>query len=112
MKTSLFEIFKVGIGPSSSHTVGPMVAAGEFLSELGRKGLVLVVRRVEVGLYGSLALTGRGCLSTTRKSKKLRDWGTKRKSLLRLAGFAIQWLESPLRFLLFEFLNESRIAGR
>jgi L-serine dehydratase len=60
MKTSLFEIFKIGIGPSSSHTVGPMLAAGEFVSDLGRKGLVLDARRVEVDLYGSLALTGRG----------------------------------------------------
>jgi len=60
MKTSLFEIFKIGIGPSSSHTVGPMLAAGEFVSDLGRKGLVLDTRRVEVHLYGSLALTGRG----------------------------------------------------
>jgi L-serine dehydratase len=60
MKASLFEIFKVGIGPSSSHTVGPMRAAGEFVSELGGKGLLMTVRRVQVDLYGSLALTGRG----------------------------------------------------
>lgn len=59
MRTSLFEIFKIGIGPSSSHTVGPMMAAGEFVSELGGKGLVLDTTRVEIGLYGSLALTGR-----------------------------------------------------
>ncbi|WP_427966575.1 L-serine ammonia-lyase [Altererythrobacter sp.] len=60
MSVSLFELFKIGIGPSSSHTVGPMVAArrfGEFLSDnelLGR------VARVQVDLYGSLALTGKG----------------------------------------------------
>jgi L-serine dehydratase len=60
MKTSLFEIFKIGIGPSSSHTMGPMLAAGEFVSDLGRKGLVLDTLRVEVDLYGSLALTGQG----------------------------------------------------
>jgi L-serine dehydratase len=60
MRTSLFEIFKIGIGPSSSHTVGPMLAAGEFVSELGATGLVLYTTRVQIDLYGSLALTGRG----------------------------------------------------
>jgi L-serine dehydratase len=56
---SVFELFKIGIGPSSSHTVGPMVAAGRFLARLnhcrGRS-----VARIEVALYGSLALTGKG----------------------------------------------------
>jgi L-serine dehydratase len=60
LRTSLFEIFKIGIGPSSSHTVGPMRAAGEFVSELGGKALLMTVRRVQVDLYGSLALSGRG----------------------------------------------------
>jgi L-serine dehydratase len=60
VKTSLFEIFKIGIGPSSSHTVGPMLAANEFVSELGSRGLVVEVHRVQIDLYGSLALTGRG----------------------------------------------------
>jgi L-serine dehydratase len=59
-KTSLFDIFKIGIGPSSSNTVGPMRAAAEFVRELGPKGLILGVRRVQVDLYGSIALTGRG----------------------------------------------------
>ena len=49
MKTSLFEIFKIGIGPSSAHTMGPMLAAGEFVSDLGRKGLD---RAVILGLCG------------------------------------------------------------
>ena len=56
MQTSLFDLFKIGIGPSSSHTVGPMRAAGRFLHELE----VGSVERVLVELYGSLALTGRG----------------------------------------------------
>ena len=60
MKTSLFEIFKIGIGPSSSHTVGPMRAAADFVASLAGKGLLLQTRRVGVDLYGSLALTGRG----------------------------------------------------
>jgi L-serine dehydratase len=56
MQTSLFELFKIGIGPSSSHTVGPMRAAGRFVGGLD----LAAVERVRVELYGSLALTGRG----------------------------------------------------
>ena len=57
---SVFDIFKIGIGPSSSHTVGPMVAAGRFLTRLERLGLMGKVARVRATLYGSLAFTGRG----------------------------------------------------
>lgn len=60
MSLSVFDLFKIGIGPSSSHTVGPMVAAGRFVRELGDAGLLSEVRRVSCDLYGSLALTGRG----------------------------------------------------
>lgn len=60
MKTSLFEIFKIGIGPSSSHTVGPMRAALAFVAALERKNVLAGVRRVQTDLYGSLALTGHG----------------------------------------------------
>ncbi len=57
---SVFDIFKIGIGPSSSHTVGPMVAAARFLTRLERLGLLEQVERLRVVLYGSLAFTGRG----------------------------------------------------
>ncbi|MGA7625698.1 MAG: L-serine ammonia-lyase [Candidatus Acidiferrales bacterium] len=60
MKTSLFEIFKIGIGPSSSHTVGPMRAAYDFASGLETSATLPRVARIETELYGSLALTGRG----------------------------------------------------
>jgi L-serine dehydratase len=60
MNTSLFEIFKIGIGPSSSHTVGPMRAAREFSRSLERSGALRKVVRVTVELHGSLALTGKG----------------------------------------------------
>lgn len=60
MKTSFFELFKIGIGPSSSHTVGPMRAAREFVAQLHRQGPLTQVSRVRVELYGSLALTGKG----------------------------------------------------
>jgi L-serine dehydratase len=60
MSISIFDIFKVGIGPSSSHTMGPMRAAGQFIQDLERMSLLSQVVRVGVQLYGSLALTGRG----------------------------------------------------
>jgi L-serine dehydratase len=55
---SVFDIFKIGIGPSSSHTVGPMKAAGDFVSRLAEEGAQ--ASKVEVRLYGSLAFTGKG----------------------------------------------------
>jgi L-serine dehydratase len=63
MRTSVFDLFRVGIGPSSSHTCGPMRAARAFVVSLDRDGHLGSVRRVEVDLYGSLALTGRGHLT-------------------------------------------------
>ncbi|SEB45122.1 L-serine ammonia-lyase [Terriglobus roseus] len=58
--TSLFELFKIGIGPSSSHTVAPMRAALAFLRGLQRGKVFDRVTRVRIDLYGSLALTGIG----------------------------------------------------
>src|ERR1700761_4009976 len=60
MKTSIFDLFKIGIGPSSSHTVGPMRAARRFAAGLDDRGLLAQVARVKAELYGSLALTGVG----------------------------------------------------
>ena len=60
MPYSVFDLFKIGIGPSSSHTVGPMVAAGRFLTELKDQGLFDSVHRVSARLHGSLAFTGKG----------------------------------------------------
>ena len=60
MVASTFELFKIGVGPSSSHTMGPMTAAADFVARLARDGLMARVARVEVALYGSLALTGKG----------------------------------------------------
>ncbi|MBS0428391.1 MAG: L-serine ammonia-lyase, partial [Proteobacteria bacterium] len=60
MMLSAFDIFKVGIGPSSSHTVGPMRAALMFARSLAATGLLARVARVEVQLFGSLGATGRG----------------------------------------------------
>jgi len=61
MAVSVFDIFKIGIGPSSSHTVGPMRAASRFTEHwLEEKGLLDRIARVRGELYGSLAMTGRG----------------------------------------------------
>ncbi len=75
MNTSLFELFKIGIGPSSSHTVGPMRAALRFSRQLQSTGLLSRTASVNVDLYGSLALTGIG-------------HGTDRAILLGLLGEA------------------------
>src|SRR3981081_3075012 len=60
MSLSVFDIFKVGIGPSSSHTMGPMNAARSFVELLEARGLLDRTTQVSAQLYGSLALTGRG----------------------------------------------------
>ena len=78
MFLSIFDIFKIGIGPSSSHTMGPMVAAGRFLADL-REGAKKIpgagpVARLECRLHGSLAFTGKGHASD-------------RAVILGLAGF-------------------------
>ncbi|WP_435945364.1 L-serine ammonia-lyase [Dryocola sp. BD586] len=57
---SIFDMFKVGIGPSSSHTVGPMKAGKQFVDSLVEKGLLESTTRVAVDVYGSLSLTGKG----------------------------------------------------
>jgi len=60
MNLSVLEFFTIGIGPSSSHTVGPMRAARRFVTRLSEAGALEKTVRVEGHLYGSLALTGRG----------------------------------------------------
>jgi L-serine dehydratase len=64
MFLSIFDIFKIGVGPSSSHTMGPMVAAGRFLADLAEGSKKVPgagpVARLECRLHGSLAFTGKG----------------------------------------------------
>lgn len=57
---SIFDIFKIGLGPSSSHTVGPMKAAADFAHQLEQQQFLNQVHRIAVEVYGSLALTGQG----------------------------------------------------
>jgi L-serine dehydratase len=74
MTVSVFDLFKLGVGPSSSHTMGPMTAAGRFVGLLRERGVLERVARVETALFGSLALTGKG-------------HATDRAVILGLAGF-------------------------
>lgn len=60
MSISLFDLFSIGIGPSSSHTVGPMLAAHAFVQQLVTNNQLNNVSRIKIELYGSLALTGKG----------------------------------------------------
>jgi L-serine dehydratase len=60
MRTSIFDLFKIGIGPSSSHTMGPMRAARQFTVHLRKAELLRATARVKAELFGSLALTGIG----------------------------------------------------
>ncbi len=57
---SAFDIFKIGVGPSSSHTLGPWRAAQRFVQTLQQKNILIEVTEVRVLLYGSLAKTGKG----------------------------------------------------
>ena len=57
---SVFDMFKIGVGPSSSHTLGPWRAANLFIQSLEKKDLLSKVSRLEILLYGSLAKTGKG----------------------------------------------------
>jgi len=60
MSISVFDLFTIGIGPSSSHTVGPMRAARMFASKLAAAGTLSTASELTVHLYGSLGATGRG----------------------------------------------------
>ena len=60
MAVSVFDLFKIGIGPSSSHTVGPMLAAKRFTMQLAEVGLLSTTERLKIELFGSLGATGKG----------------------------------------------------
>ena len=84
MSLSVFDIFKIGIGPSSSHTMGPMRAAREFLLTLEAEGRLESIEQLSVRLYGSLALTGLG-------------HGTDRAILMGLTGADPETMRNALR---------------
>jgi L-serine dehydratase len=96
VNVSVFDLFKLGIGPSSSHTMGPMTAACRFLERLRSAGRLDATARMEVTLYASLALTGRG-------------HATDRAVILGLAGFQPRNLDPDAADLVVEAV---RGAGR
>jgi L-serine dehydratase len=87
---SIFDIFKIGIGPSSSHTVGPMKAAREFVSRVEKAGKI--PHKLEVRLYGSLAFTGKG-------------HGTDSAILLGLNGEAPETIDPDTELFLAQSVN-------
>jgi L-serine dehydratase len=102
VNTSLFELFKIGIGPSSSHTVGPMRAALRFTRELVSANLLENTAKVNVDLYGSLALTGIG-------------HGTDRAILLGLLGEAPDTVDPATvetKIAAIRSTNSLKLAGR
>lgn len=102
MNHSIFSLFRVGIGPSSSHTVGPMRAARLFAEHLQSQGLLNRVKRLKVELFGSLALTGLG-------------HGTDRAVLLGLEGHKPEEVSPDLvdeQVAIIRTRSELRLLGR
>lgn len=96
MAISVFEIFSVGIGPSSSHTVGPMKAAKLFLDSLIRKNLVENTATIKCDFYGSLGLTGKGHSSDTA-------------FLLGIQGFSPVTIDSDEIPLILDYVKKQKL---
>lgn len=79
---STFDLFSIGIGPSSSHTVGPMRAGNIFVTDLLEAGLLHKVHKIRISIYGSLALTGEGHMTPSGMFRIAIVWA--RHSLLTL----------------------------
>ncbi|TXD85824.1 L-serine ammonia-lyase [Mitsuaria sp. TWR114] len=98
MAVSVFDLFKIGIGPSSSHTVGPMRAARMFVQRLRHEGVLERTVRVATGLYGSLGATGKG-------------HGSDKAVLLGLAGHEPDTVDiESISGILDAIRNDKRIA--
>lgn len=111
MALSVFDLFKIGIGPSSSHTVGPMKAAAMFAGFLESQGLASQTVRIETKLYGSLSATGKGHGTDTAvilgleglmpdsidpDSIEPRLAAIRKEGVLQLAGkYPIKFVEKP-----------------
>src|ERR1700693_645597 len=123
MSLSVFDIFKVGIGPSSSHTMGPMRAAHEFALGLKRDGLLAATREIAVRLYGALAFTG--MVHATDRAAVAGNKGAERESVdpdsieptvqrirtsgrIRLAGEHEIAFDEPMQLL---FMHHERLPG-
>lgn len=107
MAISVFDIFKIGIGPSSSHTVGPMRASLEFVKKLEESSIIDKVETIRVNLYGSLGATGKGhgtdkavMLGLEGESPVVIDPGIipRRLETIRLAGQIRLLGQWPVKF--------------
>ena len=98
MAISVFDLFSIGIGPSSSHTVGPMRAANQFAQTLHDEGLIDKVFRVKCELYGSLGATGKG-------------HGSDRAVMLGLEGESPEQVDTGLIDERLEQIRSSRIIN-
>lgn len=96
MTLSVFDLFKIGVGPSSSHTVAPMRAAYRFTQSLKAQNILSKVAKVQIFLYGSLSSTGIG-------------HGTDKATLLGLMGNDPETIDIPLSQVLLEDVFESKI---
>lgn len=96
MFLSVFDVFKIGVGPSSSHTMGPMVAGGRFLESL--RGQPFHAAGLRASLHGSLAFTGKG-------------HATDRATILGLAGFLPETMDAEAAETALEANRESRVLS-
>lgn len=94
MFLSVFDIFKIGVGPSSSHTMGPMVAGGRFLDAL--RAQPFKAHGLRASLHGSLAFTGKG-------------HATDRATILGLAGFLPETMDAEAAEAVLEANRQSRV---
>ena len=95
MFISVFDLFKIGVGPSSSHTVGPMRAACSFVDDLVKQNDLQTTFRVQIKLYGSLAATGVG-------------HATDKAILLGLMGFDPEHIDTQVSTSLIEDVLENK----
>lgn len=93
---SAFDMIKIGVGPSSSHTMGPWNAALLFLASLKQKAPLSSVQRVQISLYGSLAKTGKG-------------HGTDVATLLGLCGYDFRTIDTQTILPTFEQIKQQRL---
>lgn len=98
---SIFDMFKIGIGPSSSHTLGPMKAGKQFVEDLIKGGEITSITRVSVDVYGSLALTGKGHHTDIAILLGLAGYQPDTVDIDNIAGF-VQDVEQQQRLTLAE----------
>lgn len=98
MKLSIFDLFKIGIGPSSSHTMGPMLAVFQFMELCETEKLISKIERLSISIHGSLAWTGKG-------------HGTDKAILLGLSGYIPQTINPSNSDIIVNSIIENEIIN-